>query len=794
MAVPLRKQFLKECLLHGALLLLILFAAFPGFFLRGESAFPGDLLYGCSPWKLHAPAGMEHARNPFLCDMSSAFMPWCQLTRESLRHGEWPLWNPYQFAGAPLLANWQSAIFYPPSLLRSFGDIYVGFTLYVLLKLWLCGMTAYWCARGIGLGRGAATFMSFGWMLCGYSFVWSYWPITDVCAWAPVIFLGTEWTLNGRLRRGFFATLFGAVLALLAGHPESLFILAIGFAIYAALRLVIERRKIRDFASFGVIWGFAWAVALLVCAAQILPFLEYLANSAPPSSKSNMGASPGLPIRAVMCLWIPRFFGSPIESNYWGDMDTNRFLMGYAGVPVWLAAGLAFLRSPSDRRPRSRAMALSLLIAATAFFLLAFDAPPFDALNRLPVFHMLKRTYYVAFPMFALPLLGALGVENWFSMQRRPRDLVVCLLIAAAINATVCFTIHFYGGVIRLTHFTDYLLGQLSLFWIAQGAFFAILLGSFLKPKARAYPALLAAVLAADLLVAGRGVNPTTSRSVMYPETDLTQYLRSLPGPCRVGLAEGMIHTGFMTPYGIQEIYGYDALYPGRITRFQQALKADVWKSAEPLYNIAYYLNDPEMSSKALTPGPKFPLEKPGRFTFVDKLDGVEIYKNNGALPRAYLINRARVIPDFTTMMDAMRDPNFNPGVETLIEQPLKNPLPDAPSEKPGTARINKYGSLGVTVEANANTESILVLADAYFPGWRAKLDGVETEIFPICGVFRGIRVPAGNHHVEFFYSPMSLKAGIGISLTALLISIAASTAILARRRRSAIIRSEGRR
>jgi uncharacterized membrane protein YfhO len=73
-------------------------------------------------------------------------------------------------------------------------------------------------------------------------------------------------------------------------------------------------------------------------------------------------------------------------------------------------------------------------------------------------------------------------------------------------------------------------------------------------------------------------------------------------------------------------------------------------------------------------------------------------------------------------------------------------------------------------------------------------LDGVETEIFPICGVFRGIRVPAGNHHVEFFYSPMSLKAGIGISLTALLISIAASTAILARRRRSAIIRSEGRR
>ena len=43
------------------------------------------------------------------------FIPWKYLAFESLRAGYLPLWNPFNGMGAPLLANYQLAFFYPPS-------------------------------------------------------------------------------------------------------------------------------------------------------------------------------------------------------------------------------------------------------------------------------------------------------------------------------------------------------------------------------------------------------------------------------------------------------------------------------------------------------------------------------------------------------------------------------------------------------------------------------------------------------------------------------------------------------
>ncbi len=42
------------------------------------------------------------------------FVPWWDLAWSQLREGQLPLWNPYSGMGAPLLANYQSALFYPP--------------------------------------------------------------------------------------------------------------------------------------------------------------------------------------------------------------------------------------------------------------------------------------------------------------------------------------------------------------------------------------------------------------------------------------------------------------------------------------------------------------------------------------------------------------------------------------------------------------------------------------------------------------------------------------------------------
>jgi len=61
-----------------------------------------------------------------------------------------------------------------------------------------------------------------------------------------------------------------------------------------------------------------------------------------------------------------------------------------------------------------------------------------------------------------------------------------------------------------------------------------------------------------------------------------------------------------------------------------------------------------------------------------------------------------------------------------------------------------------------------LILADAYYPGWRAAIDDAPIEIQLANAAFRAVKLPAGSHQVEFWYEPMPVKSGGLISLMCL--------------------------
>ncbi len=779
----------REGIVQAIILLALLTIVFPKTFLHGEVIFPGDILFESLPWSQHAPPEWKHAQNRLLCDMPSAIMPWYWLSKKAVSEGEWPLWNPQEFGGAPLLANWQSAVFYPPRLLHMLLNIYLGTTLYVLLKLWLCGMTAYLCARGMKLGVPAARFLSVAWMLNGYNLVWCNWPIPDVSVWLPIVFLGTEWLIEGRRRQGFLVVLIGATLSLFAGHPESAFIMNMGVAAYAAIRLAWERRSPTVIAECLGLWIGAWSVALLVSAVQVLPFVEYLANSKPPHAQSNMGAHPGLPARALACLWAPRFFGATVDMNYWGELDTNRFLMVYAGIPVWIGAMLAvcrrFWKRPPCGAPPSESPARigALLVAGAVFFCLTFEVPPFDLVHRWPVFSLLKRTYYIAFVMFALPVLAAMGLDRWFAERRKLRALAGCALGLLAVNLVLFLIYRFFASYIRALHFEEYLFQQCAVLALIEVASLGILAASCTWRRPAVWSAMLTVLLAADLLYAGRGMNVTCPAEQLYPDTPLTRFLQDAPKPGRIGTIEGMIPNGFMVPYGLESISGYDGIYPKRMIEFQYTMRDGIWNAMEPVYNIVYYLHD-----RGIAPTPKkpvFPVDEPGRYEHVASLDGLEVYKNNRALPRAFLVGHSRVEPDFEKRFDVMRDPSFDPAKEVLVETPLPGPALDATGRDLGHVAFVERAMTRVVLDADASGRCILVLGDAYFPGWKATVDGKPTEVFPAYQAFRGIVLPEGKHRVEFAYRPLSFYGGLAVSTVTLSVSVLVASWWLLRNRRA---------
>ena len=78
---------------------------------------------------------------------------------------------------------------------------------------------------------------------------------------------------------------------------------------------------------------------------------------------------------------------------------------------------------------------------------------------------------------------------------------------------------------------------------------------------------------------------------------------------------------------------------------------------------------------------------------------------------------------------------------------------------------ITEYTSRHITASAYTSSAALLVLSEVYYPaGWKAFVDGQETEILKTNYMLRSIVVPPGSHTIEFRYDPPIYSAGYPIS------------------------------
>ncbi|HOQ88971.1 MAG TPA: YfhO family protein, partial [Candidatus Hydrogenedentes bacterium] len=159
----------------------------------------------------------------------------------------------------------------------------------------------------------------------------------------------------------------------------------------------------------------------------------------------------------------------------------------------------------------------------------------------------------------------------------------------------------------------------------------------------------------------------------------------------------------------------------------------------------------------------------------VDFLNGLELLRNPKVLPWARLVFEVEEMPDPESQYLRMKDPGFNPGQVALVER-----LPEGwggrngpESSGTGSARVLRYTMNTVLVEAECTAPAILVTADAWFPGWKAWIDGRPTDTFPAYALFRSVALAPGKHLVEFRYRPASFLAGVSVTLITALVLVA---------------------
>ncbi|WP_374688693.1 hypothetical protein [Promineifilum sp.] len=161
----------------------------------------------------------------------------------------------------------------------------------------------------------------------------------------------------------------------------------------------------------------------------------------------------------------------------------------------------------------------------------------------------------------------------------------------------------------------------------------------------------------------------------------------------------------------------------------------------------------------------------------------VKIYENLDAQPRAFLVAEWQWQPD-AAAVEAMRAAEFDPRLSAvLVGDEVDGPAAPGAAANGGAVEIVGYTPEHVTLRVTGDG-GLVVLTDAFYPGWVATLDGAPVVIYQADGLFRGVFAPAGEHEIEFHFRPRGVRVGAALSLGGLAVA-AVGVALLAVRRRS---------
>lgn len=772
------KRLVKELSLQAALIVLVLMVIFPGVFFEGHILAPASYVYDYAPWSAHVPPDLK-PQNPLGSEVPAAACLWYSLTQTALENGDWPLWNPLQFTGAPLIANFQTAVFYPPRLLFTlFGDTLISMTVYILLRFWLCGFNAFICARASGLSLNAARFFSVAYMLVGYNLLWCFYPPPDVMAWFPILFLGTERMLQARYRIAFVLIVLSAVMMILPGHPSSLLICCLGLALYGVTRLFLMRSSASHVGRCAAVAFSAFLVALFVCAVQLLPFLEYLPRSA---LFIDLFHEEGVgyytyALRDLLSLWAPRMLGTELEGTFWGATNHTYLGMLYAGIPVWI--GVLLLLSPLRLRPRVRSRVRALLATSAICLYFSTRLPGADLIQNLPLLSGVRPAYFVAFPALAFPLAAADGFQAWCKSNTPARllarpalaALIISVSVAAGFMLAPLLSSAYVEAVGEMPGLPAYILrqgGAAILF--AALSLLVMVLAALRAGRLRAALPLLTVLLIVDQGVGITGLLGTSPRRHFLPPTAVVDFLRSQGSPMRVRSDVAGIAPGYLPLCGIEELFGYDAVYPERFRLLMGQVDVAPGSPGDCLTASPYVL---------LPPAQDLP---PGYVTALEA-EGLVVAHNTRAMPRARVVGEVRSFPGMEEMVAAINQPGFDPSAVVYADVPVSSELkPGLFATPPGEARIVSWDWQAVEVMTTTRRKAVLVLSDLFYPGWRATVDGAAVNVFPAYGLFRGVVVDAGEHKVVFEYNPPSFRWGLAISTAMLSAAAAAAVVVLAR-------------
>ncbi len=727
---------------------------------------------------------------------SLQFYPWREFAMSELAQGRLPLWNPYNGAGVPLLANYQSALLYPPNLLYFLWSGPQTMGILGLLHLAWAGLGMWLLTGRLGitpLGRGIATLA----YPLSTTLVARFGtpPMIDVAAWLPWLILASDRLIDDVSLSRLLALAGVVAMQMLAGHAQwtfYCFALAGGYGLW---RLVAERRRRPAPVLAGALLGVALGIG--IAAAQLLPTAELQRESRRATGvEETFALNYSFAPLSLVTLFNPNFFGNPGDGSYvigGAYFETA----AYAGIlPVTLAllgTGHYFLRGWKrwlSRKPRPESLSASreglsgtpitpsppaergtggevsagprgylipffALVTSVALVLAFGKFTPLYPLfyHYVPIFNLFQApARWLLLVVFSLALLAAFAVTGWKPDRRTTGRARIGLVVAASLFAAGIVVQLLLRDAPPITIQMAKGLAILGFLGLAVALIFTTQPSN--DRRWTRWAASVLVFVAVDLWWANAASNPTVPASFYEKQPASTPSRVFWPDEQNQALPEA----------------AFTRFLPFNDYRVAVERQADYRQSNLPNLNLL----DRQPSLNDFDPLRPDGLE---RFTGLlntslrpELLQAAAVGKVYGSSqaesnpPRVWMVPAAISVDNAESAERILGAADWNPYQTVVVEGSVSV----SGSQQPGSARIVSETPLELNLAVDSPDGGMLVVADGYFPGWEASIDGASTTIYRANLAFRAVVVPAGVHSVRMVYQPRTLAVGAAISGVAL--------------------------
>lgn len=715
---------------------------------------------------------------------SMQFIPWRHYAWTLLRQGILPLWNPFNGMGAPLLANYQLALFYPPGWplflldeLWGVSGLAWGFTLLVPLHLaWgAVGMTRF--LRQLGVGRRGQLTAGLAFGLSGYLVArGSFFSIIWAAAWLPWVMcwvdkIVTAGSKRETIKSGLILSVLIAMM-LLAGHAQISWyslLLAGLWLVFRSMQTGTWRlawRKLGILAAFGLL-------AVLMAGIQLFPTFEYLQQSQRASAyniESAMVYSLS-PIRLLGYV-TPELFGNPGKGDFWGYATYWEDAVYIGLAPFILAVstlGWIILKKRLST-PLRGAMIFLWGISLTGVVLaLGGNTPIYPWLyQHVPTFDMFQApARWMLWPTFSLAVLAGLAADRWTSPGGKGK---VALNLAAFGGIILAFSAG--AASLVLTNWQPGIFRGLIYFGLAlfATAFTARRIPT--DPAGGKWGVAAVVVIVVDMFAASMLLNPTASAGIWSAENTKLAEINQMRNGGRVWMGSRLEQTVKYSWFfqfdnyhnradweairssqipnlnlldGYPMINNFDPLLPARYATWRDKLAVSTPEEQRAWLRQAgtgaEIISDPagKMQTRVI------PLEAESRFSWSPcalQADSPE---------EAFSLTEQTI--------------QTGTGSDCVVVESSESLQPPGDTLGQGKVHLVEERPNRLEIAVDGTAAGWLLIRDSWFPGWQARVDGVETALYPADYLFKAVPVPDGNHRIELEYKPASFVFGTIASL-----------------------------